>query len=102
MSDTRANICSGSTDPSTSGVAPRVDGVSRRQDSGKSAAAALAARLAHGLARRTAGQPAILLACLLPALWLVAALFLQHVRDKTLEDAGTETSNLARVMAEEA
>ncbi|WP_056438177.1 EAL domain-containing protein [Massilia sp. Root335] len=46
-------------------------------------------------------RPALLLACLLPALWLVTALFLAQVRDHTLEDANTDVANLAKVLAEE-
>ncbi|MBQ5940774.1 EAL domain-containing protein [Massilia sp. AB1] len=57
--------------------------------------------MTHALAGLRARQPAILLACLLPALWLVAAAFLQHVREQALVDAGTDTGNLARIMAEE-
>ena len=59
------------------------------------------ARASQALAALRARQPALLLACLLPALWLVAAAFLQHVREQAFADAGTDTGNLARVMAEE-
>jgi diguanylate cyclase (GGDEF)-like protein/PAS domain S-box-containing protein len=52
--------------------------------------------------RLLAGQPAILLGCLLLVLWLVAGGFLQHVHDRTLEAAALDTGNLARAMAEEA
>jgi diguanylate cyclase (GGDEF)-like protein/PAS domain S-box-containing protein len=51
--------------------------------------------------RPLSGRPALLLACLLPALWLVTALFLAQVRDHTLEDADTDAANLAKVLAEE-
>lgn len=54
-----------------------------------------------GRGRLAARQPALLLASLLVALWLVAAAFLQHVHDRTLADAAADTGNLARVMAEE-
>ena len=60
-----------------------------------------AMRLRHALAGLRARQPAVLLACLLPALWLVAAAFLQQVREQTLVDAGADSGNLARVMAGE-
>ena len=63
-----------------------------------SGAAGLMPRVLAGFKAR---QPAFLMACLLPALWLVAAAFLQQVREQTLADAGTDTGNLARVMAEE-
>ena len=47
------------------------------------------------------GRPALLLACLLPALWLVTALFLAQVREHTLDEADTDVANLAKVLAEE-
>ncbi|NIA57838.1 EAL domain-containing protein [Massilia sp. TW-1] len=48
------------------------------------------------------GRPALLLACLLPALWLVTVLFLAHVREHAMEEAGRDAGNLAKVLAEEA
>jgi diguanylate cyclase (GGDEF)-like protein/PAS domain S-box-containing protein len=55
-----------------------------------------------GTLRLLAGQPAVLLGCLLLVLWMVAGGFLRHVHERTLEAAAVETGNLARVMAEEA
>ncbi|CAN7589098.1 EAL domain-containing protein [Massilia sp. LjRoot122] len=102
MADTRQNNCIDSGEGPSYEAALRVDGLSQDQHRRTSIVRAIRARLAHGLGRPVAGQPAMLLAALLPALWLVAAAFLQHVHDRTLENAGTETGNLTRVMAEEA